>query len=101
MELEITVDNIIQGVPISAESLHKSMREWRDNCIDIPVITRKLETAQATTGLLQEECRALRSRLLEKEELTRSLAKKELQLLGSRDTQHNEVKSSMFTFSSS
>jgi phage-related minor tail protein len=67
------------------------MREWRDNCIDIPVITRKLEAAQARSGLLNEECRALRERLSEKEELTRKLAKKQQQLMGSHDTTHNEV----------
>ena len=67
------------------------MREWRDNCIDIPVITRKLEAAQARSGLLQEECKALRDKLGEKEEVTRALARKQQQLLGSHDTTNNEV----------
>ena len=75
------------------------MREWRDNCIDIPVITRQLEAAQARSGLLQEECRALRDKLGQKEELTRALTRKQQQLMGSHDTTHNEVSFSYTLFS--
>ena len=91
VELELSVESILEGVPTTAVSLHKAMREWRDNCIDIPVIARKLEAAQARSGLLQEECRALRDKLSKKEEMARALARKQQQLLGSHDTTNNEV----------
>ena len=67
------------------------MRDWRDKCIDIPVLARKLEAAHATSGLLQEECKQLRDKLVQKEETTRALTKKQQQLLGSHDSTHNEV----------
>ena len=45
----------MEGVPEDAETLYTAMREWRDNCIDIPFITAKLETAQSTSGMLFKE----------------------------------------------
>ena len=86
------MESILDGVPTSASSLHKAMREWRDKCIDIPVLARKLEAAHATSGLLQEECKQLRDKLVQKEETTRQLTKKQQQLLGSHDSTHNEVR---------
>lgn len=37
-------------MPSSASSLHSAMRDWEENCIDIPAITARLEESQGKAG---------------------------------------------------
>ena len=50
MEHEFSVDSVVEGVPVSAVSLHEAVREYREKCINIPDITRQLEESQANSG---------------------------------------------------